>query len=103
MPRISPLWTFIVTKAPGRPRGERASPAACTSGSIVSFRLSPGVGGFEIELPAGVGWPERVDLDPGQPRLAAQVAVVGVLDPALADLVARFEALVARLPSALLR
>ena len=40
---------------------------------------------------------ERVDLDPGHARLAAQEAVVGVLDPVLADLVAGPQALVARL------
>ena len=44
----------------------------------------------------GVGCAEGVDLDPGQPGRAAQVAVVGVLDAVLADLVARLQAPVAR-------
>ena len=89
MPRIWPLCTFIVTKAPGRPKEASAlSPAAWTSGSIVSFRLSPGVGGSETSCPPGVGWPSALTwilVSPGSP---AQVAVVAVLDPAFADLVA---------------
>ncbi len=98
MPRISPVWMFIVTKAPRRPLAASApSPAACTLPSIVSFRLSPGTGRCETSLPAGGRLAEGVDLDPGDAGLAAQVFVVGVLDPFLADRVAGFEALVARL------
>ena len=72
MPRISPVWMFIVTKAPRRPLAASApSPALCTLPLIVSSRLSPGTGGWETSLPPAVGSPKAstwIRVTPGLPR-----------------------------------
>ena len=57
MPRISPVWMFIETKAPGPRSASACSPALCTAGLIDSFRFLPGTGGVEVRLPPGVGSP----------------------------------------------
>ena len=96
-PRISPFWTFIATKAPGRPKESSApSPVACRPRvdrqPDVVAGLRPGCcASWPVGLPSASTWTRSV------PGLAAQEAVVLVLDPGLADLVARVKARVARL------
>ena len=53
--------------------------------------------GDRAELASGRGTAEGVDLHPGLAVAPPQIAVVGVLDPVLADLVAGFQPLVAGL------
>ena len=89
------MWTFIATKAPGRPLARSAdSPTSCSPESRVRRRLSPAWAGRLPRVPAGA--PQRVDLDPLAARRAAQELVVGVLDARLADDVAGPQALVSR-------
>ena len=85
------MWTFIATKAPGRPLARSAdSPTSCSPESRVRRRLSPARAGAVAERPARAA--ERVHLDPLTAGGAAQEPVVGVLDAGLADDVAGLEA-----------
>ena len=80
---------------PGSPNEPSApSPTACRSASIVRRTLSPARAGSPASWP--LGRPERVHRGTGRPRLAAQEAVVLVLDAGLADGVALLEGRVAR-------
>ena len=98
------MWMFIETKAPGSPRSaSAASPASCTAGLIVSFRLFPGLGRGRGQLPARSRLAQRVHLVARDPRRPAQDLVVGVLEPFLADDFARFECPCTALLPALLR
>ena len=97
MPRIWPLWTFIVNEGAGQAEGgERAFAGGLDVGVDRQLQVVAGRRRLGDELAAGGGLAKRVDLDLGHPRFAAQVAVVAVLDPALADLVAGFQLLVGR-------
>ena len=79
------------------PRGECRFTGALNF--LVDRQLQAVTGGRRDrdQLAAGGRLAQRVDLDPGQARIAAQILVIGVLRPGLADLVTRFELFVADL------
>jgi hypothetical protein len=81
-------------------RGERALADGLQLGVEREAQRVPGDRVDDAELPLGAA--ERVDLDPRRAGASAQVAVVLVLDPILADDVAGLEAAIARLLQLLL-